>query len=534
MKHIYFTILTCLLVLGVTSCSEDNFSSRYPDPSLAEKATVENLMVGMFNTGNKYTMPWYDRYFTFETQQMGRWSQTLGWLNKSGMYTGMGEGYNENRWINFYKMLAQFRTLENIYNTQLDKTKQEDYEIFLLASKVYLYDHLQQVVDLWGDVPFSKAGYIPLTIDISGSKAPYESAEDLYKFMLADLKVINTKLASAKITSLVGSLIKSQDFINNGDRTLWQKYCNSLRLRIAARISDNGSLIAEGRAVVKEILENPTLYPLVDNNKENILIDFKAPDLQAIENQDPDGIKEGFESWNGQCNRASKIMIETLTKDTIDCRLEIMFDKNAEGLYVGMDPLMSETDQQKLFDRDAKKGGNYFSAVDSATFSRNNKFPGIIMTASEIDFIKAEAYTKWGITGNAENAFRDGISKSIEFYYYLNNLGEYRTPIKSPAEDPKFLTRFLDKKWNGDSNKVRLIATQKWLHLSNILMVQAWNEVRKTGYPELQFMKDNGSLAVPNPPVRILYPADERKFNTDNYKKVQDKDTRYTKLFWAK
>lgn len=528
MKKILSILLTTtIMALTYVACSDSTFEEKYIDPSKTSNASVAKLMTGVFQKGNTYTMPWYARYFTFETQQIGRFAQTLGWVNVNGMYLGMGTSYNEDRWTNFYKVLANFRVLEYNYN-KLSSEEQKDAEAFVIITKIFVYDHLQQMIDLWGDIPFKKAGYLWETSDVAGSRPAYDEASDLYLMMMDDLKAINEKLA-APISSFTLTSLKDQDYINNGSVDLWRKYCNSLRLRIAARAADQGPIAAQAKAAITEILGNPSTYPVVEKNSENILIDHQAPDLEAIENQAPKGIRDGFESWNGQCNRASKKIIEMLNGDP---RLPILFDKNAEGLYVGIDPLMSSTQQSDLFERPTEKGGNYFSAVDSATFSRNNKFPGIIITAAEVDFIKAEAIQRLGIAGNAEQAFTSAVSKSVEFYFYLNGLGNYRTPLTAPtAEEMK---TFAAAKWNAGSNKSETIAVQKWLHFGNIQMVQAWSEVRKTGYPTLSFTKDEGNLVCPEPPTRLIYPVNERNYNLNNYIKVKDKDTYQTKLFWAK
>lgn len=520
-KIIILTNIALLLLLG--ACSESDFDSRYADPDKTSSTSPEKLMTGVFKAGHEYTMPSYYRYFTFETQQIGRFAQTLGWVNSAGMYQGMGESYNDSRWTNFYKMLTQYRKLENLFVNYSEKEKQDN-EIFLLCARIFVYDHLQQMVDIWGDMPFKEACFLPLTGVVETSYPSYDRDTDLYKTMLDDLKAINASMSTMNLSGLASIQMNQQDYINGGNPALWRKYCNSLRLRVAARVSDQGSLTSEGRAAIKEMLENPALYPVIDNNSENVLIVPKSPDLEV-----KDWIRQGFESWAGSCNRASKIMIDELTGDP---RLEILFDKNTEGDYVGIDPLMVSTDQQKLFERPTAEGGNFFSAVDSATFSRNESFPGIAMTAAEVDFIKAEAYLKWGAGGDAQGAFESAVTKSIEFYYYLNSLGGYRRPIAAP--DSSTLATFATSKWNAYGSKEEAVATQKWLHFGNIQMVQAWNEIRKTNYPTLGFTLDIGSLDCPSPPLRLRYTTNEKSYNFEKYKEVQAKDSYYEKPFWAK
>ena len=51
---------------------------------------------------------------------------------------------------------------------------------------------------------------------------------------------------------------------------MWQKYINSLRLRIALHLATNGDCVADAKSAIAEILSNPTKYPLVDSNSENM------------------------------------------------------------------------------------------------------------------------------------------------------------------------------------------------------------------------------------------------------------------------
>ncbi len=528
MKKIISIIVFCLAAVCIfNACSDSEFDKRFPDPSKTDVVTVDKLMTGTFERGNLYTMPWYWRYYTFEIRQIGRFTQLMGFINGSGMYE-LTEGYNNDRWIQFYKMLAQYRLLEDTWE-KMPEADKAAYEIFKPVTRIFIYDHLHQLVDLWGDVPFTQAGYVGITADIEGSKAPYDKAEDLYKLMLDDLKSINSFIAGFNPTSLVGTKLREQDYINAGDLYEWRRYCNSLRLRIASRAAENGALTSEARSVISEIFSDPNTYPVVTSNDENILIKHQPPTLTAVETQHENGIRGGFESSSGYYNRASYTYIDALEGDP---RLDVIYDKNADGVYLGIDPKMVSTEQQNLFDRPTDQGGNAFSAVDTSTFSRNNRFPGVIVTAAEISFIRAEAIQKWGLSGSAEQAFKDAVSQSIEFYFHLNSEGDYRESLPKPSDAD--IESFATKKWSDYGSKEEAIATQRWIHYGLVQMVQAWGEYRKTGYPELYFQTDNGSVDVKTPPARLLYTTNERNYNMDNYRAVQEKDGYYDKLFWAK
>ncbi len=525
MRKIYLLIIsyTFLLVLG--SCSDSDYSDKYADPSTTSTVSCEKLMTGVFVAANTYIMPSYDRYFSFETQQIGRFAQTMGFINEKGMYLGLGDSYNNDRWTNFYNLLAQYRLLENTYR-ELDDNEKDNYTVTLLLSQIIVYEQLQEIVDIWGDAPYTEAGYLAITSDLSTSYPSYDTAESLYGMMLDSLGSINTQLANFETTSFISSYLSSQDYINGGDLTLWQKLCNSLRLRIAIRASTTGDLTSKARSVLSEMLADPTTYPVVDSNDETIKID-----------QDEDGFnyydefQSGLEDWDGECNRASGMMVSNMDGDP---RLAVIYDPNAEGNYVGIDTHDDESTQQTNFDRSADDGGNYYAAIDTSTFSRNASYPGIIMTAAEVSFIKAEAYQKGYASGDAEKAFETGVKQSIDYYYYLNSVGDYRDPVTDPSATE--IEAFAEEKWSAYDSKEEAIATQKWLHFGIIQMVQAWSEVRRTGYPKLYFQTDNATSYCSEVPDRLTYPTDEVDYNTTKYNEATNSgetDTYYNKLFWA-
>lgn len=522
MKHIFSIFLSSvMLIIIFGACSDSDYSDIYADPSLTSTVSCEKLMTGVFQAGYNYTMPSYARYFTLETYGIGRFGQIMGFINEKGMYLGMGSTYFNNRWQNFYNVLSQFRLLEDTYDN-LEEGEKESYEPTLWLAQIFVYEQLQEIIDFWGDAPYTEAGYLSITSDIATSYPSYESAEDLYQMMMDDLAEINTNLANLETTSFISSYMTDQDYINEGDLSLWRKYCNSLRLRIAMRAADYGDLTSTAQAVLKTMLADPTTYPLVDSNDETIQIEADDDGFDIYS-----GLKSGFESWSGICNRASAEMVSQLEDDP---RLEIIYDPNSDGDYVGIDTHDDESTQTNYYE-----DGDYYSAVDTSTFSRNSNFPGILMTAAEVSFIKAEAYQKGYASGDAEEAFETAVAQSIDYYYDLNSGGDYRTPITAPSSSE--IETFAAEKWTAYGSKEEAIAVQKWLHFGLIDMGQAWAEVRKTGYPELYFATDDATSYCSEVPDRLVYPTDEVDYNTDKYNEATNSgetDTYYNKIFWAK
>ncbi len=138
-------------------------------------------------------------------------------------------GHNELRkgWCDagFEKMYSQgLPPLFSILNmTKDDESYEAEYGLALIW-KVFL---MHQLTDIWGPIPYTKAG--------SGEdKIPYESQKDVYYLMFEDLKAAVEILKSHQN----GNAFGDGDLIFNGDVSKWIKLANTLRLRLAMRISN--------------------------------------------------------------------------------------------------------------------------------------------------------------------------------------------------------------------------------------------------------------------------------------------------------
>jgi hypothetical protein len=174
---------------------------------------------------------------------------------------------------------------------------------------------------------------------------------------------------------------------------------------------------------------------------------------------------------------------------------------------------------------------NYFSRWDSTTFSENNLFPGIIFTAAEVSFLKAEAYERWG-GGTAKTAYDAGVKQSIQFYLGINNASDYTGAKESMPSDAAIATYLANPIVAYGTNNLAKIATQKWIDFGVIQAHQAWAEWRRTKLPALTFPTDGSSVLSPNPPNRFIYPSTEATYNATNYAAVKSSDNVTTKVFW--
>lgn len=528
-QSIYILFLFTLLVNITWSCKQSEFDDNYYDPEKSVNATLEGLFTGfLYNNSyeNRNTiLPRYWNLTTFQIPMPAKYAQVVGYTNSTGTYQ-QSTAFAQQRWEYFYNTyVSGYRSMEKKM-AELSSEDQTAYQPFMEVSKILLYDQAAQMVDMWGDIPFRETGKI--IIDNGKlQNAKYDSAEELYDFFIDDLKRISEYLNNVNFISSKKTLFNVNDIFFNGDINKWKLYSNSLRLRLAMRISFKDE--SKAKAVAQEILANASTYPLVSTVDQNLFIKAEGDILRSILNKHEGGIRGGILGTS-----APGKMINDIMAPAEDPRLQVLFSKNNEGKYVGVNEDWNENVQSDSI------GKNYFSRIDSATFGRNDQFPGIIVTAAEVSFMKAEAIERWGIgSGTAKDSYETGIKQSIEFYYNINAMnqnsdGTSYSPKTKPtdAQITSYLTKVKINYTGSLQEKLEKIATQQWINFGIIQAYHAWAEVRRTGYPVLNFQEDTGSPNAKTPPFRLLYPDSERTLNKENYSAVAGNDRVDIKVFW--
>lgn len=522
-RHFLIMGLSLASLIYTNSCQKSSFDENYRDPSKVTEVTVERQFSGMIYSYRQLIVPEYRNLFVTLRPTIFRYLHTLGWINEQNNLLPGGAAI-EDRWSRYYEGLAQFRTLEDAYNNSIEIEQQEK-RIFFLAAKILFYDQTQQTVDLHGDIPWSKAGMLDRNkSDYQNSYPAYDKAEDIYTTMLDELKQISTELNTLTMTTVIQNRFKTQDVINGGDLGLWKKYCNSLRLRMLTRISENSAFTARANQELAEIINNQTTYPLILTNGDNAQLDIFNIDDNSIHTKN---IKDAFEAEGWFANLAGKIMIDHMVNNE-DPRLPFIFEPGtkAQGAFKGLDQSLVSAEQSDL-----ARGGT-ISIINRSTISRNQYFPGILLSATETNLLLAEYYLKNNNSGLAKTTFENSIRESVDLWRAIRSKSADNT-VAAPA-NPTLgqVNTYLSKlNWDAAENKLQLIATQKWLHFNVIQTVQAWSEVRRLDYPIFNFVVQSSDIQK-TVPVKFNLPPSEAVYNAANYEAVKAQDNVNTKLFW--
>ncbi|MET0299055.1 MAG: SusD/RagB family nutrient-binding outer membrane lipoprotein [Flavitalea sp.] len=529
MKKYYNHIILLIVVVVISTGCKRQLTDLYNDPDQTTDPSITKLFTEILD--NERVRPNYWEIRTFVAMQTGIYTQSLSYLNTPAVYQ-QNPSYSADRWNDFYRnasngsgAMSQYRAMEYAYSQLATPADRAQMDVFMQAAKVAWLDQASQLVDMWGDIPFFKAGILPSSGELVYS--PFDDAATIYRYILDELKKAADYFTNRQLPDGIQGTFSQQDILLHGDIQKWHRYCNSLRLRLWMRISNYDEPTA--RTEVLNILNNPTLFPLLQGD------DGYFPDLHDILLKPLSTYTDNLYSALTELTNysAPREMLDDKMKPSNDPRIPVLFDKfgkmvndvfypNAD--YNGLPNDLPGEAQQPII-------GNY-AILDSATFLLNTKLPGIVMTAAEVNFLKAEAFERWG-GGDAKAYYERGIRQSITFYYYLNSLNTItRAPLIPPGAT--IINTFLQQPAiaydAAPSERLEKIATQKWIHFGFLQSVQSWSEIRRTGYPELDFFPSTFPGAE-LPPTRLVYPSSETSYNP-HYSAVKDKDVRTGKIFW--
>jgi len=236
MKNI-FKIGFIIIAVFVVGCDKDEFAELNSNPStLSEpdlRYSVTKSVEQMFN--NDYTVWFYNNF-----------DYVFPWGQLTGAGTGNGEQFVEmgpSGGQNIYSSL--FPNTRDI-RARID-AMDEGEKVTMQAMRALTFPIQIQpamtVTDNTGSMVYSEAALAPYTTPALLTPK-YDNQEELFNLWLAELDEAIVGLTAADQFN-----VGNQDLIYGGDYAKWAKYCNLLKLKIAAR------LVNSNRAKALEIAE---------------------------------------------------------------------------------------------------------------------------------------------------------------------------------------------------------------------------------------------------------------------------------------
>lgn len=379
---------------------------------------------------------------------------------------------------------------------------------------------MHRVTDVYGPIPYTHYGQGVFS-------TTYDSQQTVYETFFTELDAAITALGSYVKENPNANPFAPYDNIYNGNYKEWLKFANSLRLRLAIRISMVEPTLAKTEA--EKSCADPN--GLMISNDDNAF-------LQAN-----NGLTFTNPIWICDISYTDIQMgapMECYLKGYKDPRVKAEFLPNASGDYRGI--------RQGV---PIGANGDYGQA-SFFTIGQYDKVKW--MTAAETAFNRAEGVLRgWNMGGgSAQSYYEQGIQLSMQqngvsIGNYLSDATSTEAPyidlVKAsnnvPAGSPYLSTVTI--KWDDADTyqrKLERIITQKWL-AGWPDGEEAWAEYRRTGYPVLMPVVINNSGGTINSLVeirRLPFPQDEVNNNGPAVQKaiglLGGPDNGGTRLWW--
>ena len=289
------------------------------------------------------------------------------------------------------------------------------------------------------------------------------------------------------------------DLFYGGDLDSWRRFGNSLRLRLAIRISEAAPALAQ--QVVTELM---TEDYLIESNTSGAHFQPIAGIWHPFFELDNTG--------QGMYN-PSQFLIDHL-KVSDDPRIGIFAEPTLESVLFGNDDWAGVPNLQTSGQLSSFNSFN-ISAVGDRFLDGSTR--GTTLGYAEVCFLKAEAcFRGWGSGQTAADNYDQGVRAHMEY------LGIADTAIVSFLAGPGAYDGTLEQ-----------IITQKWLTFVYRDGYEGFSELRRTGYPVLVEVGGN-PLDQSQLPQRLPYPPSEVTLNSTNVNAVGEGiGEMETPVWWA-
>lgn len=451
--YCFFVLFSILLL---QSCTK-RFEEINTDPTRLTQL-VTNDLKGLFTNAEYMAMYSGDGSAEYQYAQgffadlYAQYSAITATFDPTDRYNITQEWVQE-QWIGTFRAMAPLVNIIKATNTPEAKSMNA-------IARIWKVWTIHRATDYYGPFPYKYIGYDSTVI-------PYDKQKDIYFDLFKELKEATADLSNNIDQASYGSA----DVIFGGDNSKWLKFANTLRLRLAIRISDVEPAKAkeEGEAAVNGGV-------MTDVTDDAYLVSA--------------GVNyNGFLRQSGWNEFRMSETMESYLVGYEDPRLSKFWQPSVNtGKYKGVRNGMNVAEIVAP-DNDPEN-----TSQPSDYLLPQNQFstPSTVMYSAEAYFLRAEGVLDgWDMAGTAKEFYEKGIEMSLRTWHitddavittYINSNNTPSAPggyFNSPA------VASIPIRFSADPAIQReQIGVQKWIALFPEGH-EAWASFRQSGYPKL-------------------------------------------------
>jgi len=483
-KHIisgFFVRVLCIVavIFSLHSCTDKFIEYNTDKTKLMSVGTKE--LAGLISSSQISGSNWlstdnYNRMSRTVTNHLSGYMCIIDITYEQNM---LNLSYHDNGFVGMYSNAIP--PLQSIFDMTKDNGAYQNEYAIALIWKVFL---LHQVTDLFGPIPYTDAG--------SGKQyTTYESQKDVYYLMFGDLKKAISILTATVASNSAANAYGVGDMIFNGKVINWLKFANTLRLRLAMRISNIDATKAKTEA------EAAASGITMDLNTDDAFLDVSQWHTMG----------NGLARVNPWYSSLMSASMESFLKGYADPRMPQYFSPVNESAVYKDDQLAQIPAELRANDGGYHGMANGYKTTIENSFSycysclnttrwsaANIKLLALpIMYSAETSFLKAEGALKgWNMGGGtAQSYYENGITVSMKQWGIASDaIQTYITSTKTPIAPNDYgynhaAASDIPVKFGSSAGKqLEQIITQKWL--ANFpISVEAFADYRRTRLPKI-------------------------------------------------
>ena len=466
MKKIFIAIL---FMCGLAACTS-NFENENQNPyQISDEMLKQDFnLVGSPFSGLLFNL------FGHQIEEDLCYDSWMGYMNTPTDFVG-----NVNNTTYYIRWNVYW---DRVYGSVMSPSKQvislaktNNLPLFATWAKFIRILSVSKLTAVHGPVIYSNYGS-------TANSILYDKESDLYNLFFAQLDSIQSDFGANKDYKGFAKFDPSY----NGNIGAWMKVVNSVRLRLAMRLSKVAPALAKTQGE-KAMSDAAGLITTNGDNFNVALLGNLIPVAMICYQWDDTRMGGPIESFMAGLNdgRAAKMYAPAVDAADYADHASFPYKGIRNGAYCG-------TTKPHMLKY--SKVSNDFNSVQNRR----------AFTASEVSFLKAEAALRgWAGAGDAKTNYENGIKLSFADWgaggvdSYITNSSNKPLNYIDPADARNNFTALstITVAWNdGDSNELKLekIITQKYLNtFTNTL--EAWVDFRRTGYPKIPHVAKNDS-----------------------------------------
>ncbi|MBP7508635.1 MAG: SusD/RagB family nutrient-binding outer membrane lipoprotein [Prolixibacteraceae bacterium] len=540
-----FIPIIALITLLLSSC--EGWLDINTDPNNPSKIKINKVLpiinqdIGAIMGNGYYDLGYMTSVFTHQ----------LVTREKIDQY-GIDGNDMDNIWASLY--VGPLKEVENLINNATES----DNMVYAGIGKFYKAFLYSQMVDMWGNVPFTEA------CTPGNFNAKFDVDKDIYT---ACLGLIDQAIADMTNTESENLLVPgADDIIYAGDTDKWIKAANSLKLKLYVQAMNTdlydqakvnallaGDLIGEGEDF--SVPYGPSVAPddrnpgFVDEYAGGQISSYISPWFWEIINGKAAHILNGNPDPRVPYYICTQLGDGESPENPSEYR-----DGNFVTIYFGSVGVNSDHAGRNTFAMIGlyPVGGAYDSAdldksLGLGVSAGTGAAPFRMLTAADVLYLKAELAAKGKIADDAKVILQSAVEASfaqVDAVTAVAGMGTEPELVGSDAVNTYIGKVLGEYDASSAEKKLEIIMTQKWISKfgsSN----DAYTDYRRTGYPVLFDPNTMGALATGGPegsgqvpvqctrpyPLSLPWSSDELSMN-DNA--PDQKSVGSAPIFWDK